>query len=248
MPREDALSAGALAFFGDKYGEQVRVLDVAGFSRELCGGTHVERTGDIGVVLVTLEQGVAAGTRRHRSCGGRGLPATAPGERGHPRRTGADLAFSSTALWPRNSSANGTRSKALEKELRQIRVKAASASASEADADTTEHAGVRVWTPRFEGLDRKAHAAVVDEFRNRHRDSPFVALSAAVEEGGVHVIAAVSEPLSQRVKAADVMKRLGLRGGGRPDFAQGGGVTVEEFDDLRRRAVAAVRDMLGSGA
>lgn len=247
MARDEALSAGALAFFGDKYGEQVRVLDVPGFSRELCGGTHVERTGDIGLVVVTLEQGISAGTRR--------IEAVA-GEAARRRiQEGEDVLGELEDTWrsPRRSLAaelerHREQLKNLERELRQIRMKAASQSAAGSESDTVLHAGVRIWTPRFEGLDRKAHAAVVDEFRNRHKDEPFVALSAAVEDGGVHVIAAVSGPLSGRLGAAEVMKRLGLRGGGRPDFAQGGGVTADGLDALRTSAVTAVQDMLAGDA
>ena len=102
---------------------------------------------------------------------------------------------------------------------------------------------MQVWTPRFE-LDRKAHATVVDEFRNKNRDRPFVVLSASVEDGGVHVISAVSESLKDRISAPELMKRLGLRGGGRPDFAQGGGVAPADVDALRRKAVELARQVL----
>jgi alanyl-tRNA synthetase len=110
-------------------------------------------------------------------------------------------------------------------------------------------AGVQLWTPRFEGLDRKAHAAVVDDFRNRNRGRSFVLLSASVEGEGVHVISAVSDSLKDRVRAPEVLNRLGLRGGGRPDFAQGGGVAPAELDSLRRKATEVMRQMIeGSGA
>src|SRR5262249_50871507 len=110
-------------------------------------------------------------------------------------------------------------------------------------------AGVQVWTPRFEGLDGRAHGAVVDEFRNRHRDRPFLVLSASVDEDRVHVISAVSPSLTDRVKATELMKRLGLRGGGRPEFAQGGGVGPGEVEDLRRKAGEAMKRILeGDGA
>ena len=105
-------------------------------------------------------------------------------------------------------------------------------------------AGTIVWTPRFEGLDRKAHAAVVDEFRNRHKDGRFALLSASIAEDGVGVIAAVSASLAGSLKAPEVMKQLGLRGGGRPDFAQGGGVAAGEVDALRQRA----RELLKAAA
>ena len=97
-----------------------------------------------------------------------------------------------------------------------------------------EVGGVQLWTPRFEGLDRKAHAAVVDEFRNRNTGRPsFLVVSSSSTDEGVHVISAVSDSLKDRVKAPEIMKRLGLRGGGRPDFAQGGGVAPGDVEGFR---------------
>jgi alanyl-tRNA synthetase len=102
-------------------------------------------------------------------------------------------------------------------------MKLATSGATTSARDLVEVKGAQVWTPRFEGLDKKAHAAVVDEFRNRNKDRAFVLLSSAIEGDGVHVISAVSSGLTDRVKAPEIMKRLGLRGGGRPDFAPGRG-------------------------
>ena len=96
----------------------------------------------------------------------------------------------------------------------------------------------------WEGLERKAHASVVDDFRNRHKDTAFLVLSSALGEKGVHVIAAVSESLHGRISAKDLMKRLALRGGGRDDFAQGGGVEPGEVEGLRRRAADVAREIL----
>ena len=111
------------------------------------------------------------------------------------------------------------------------------------ESDTIHLGEVQVWTPRFEGLDRKAHAAVVDEFRNKNRTRRSCS-STSVDADGVHVISAVSESLKDRVKAPEIMKRLGLRGGGRPDFAQGGGVEPGGVDDLRSRAVEIIKQLL----
>src|SRR5205085_5948187 len=127
------------------------------------------------------------------------------------------------------------RIKALERERDQLKMKLATGGTGPASADTVEVGDVQVWTPRFEGLDRKAHAAVVDEFRNRNRSRPFTLVSSSLAEDGVSVISAVSESLKDRVKAPEILKRLGLRGGGRPDFAQGGGEAAGEVDDLRRK-------------
>jgi alanyl-tRNA synthetase len=123
-------------------------------------------------------------------------------------------------------------------------MKLALSSGSTTDDGLVEVGDALVWTPRFEGLDRKAHAAVVDEFRNRHRERPFALLSASVTDGSVHVIAAVSPLLAPGLKAPEIMKRLGLKGGGRPDFAQGGGVAPGDVEALRERAAQALREML----
>jgi alanyl-tRNA synthetase len=104
-----------------------------------------------------------------------------------------------------------------------------------------------VWTPRFEGLDKRQHATVVDEFRNRNRSRPFVIVSAALGGEGVHVIGAVSDSLKDRLTAPDLLKRLGLRGGGRADFAQGGGVAPGDVEEFRRKAREVARDALSGG-
>ena len=123
-------------------------------------------------------------------------------------------------------------------------MKLATGGAGAGGGDLVEIGGVSVWTPRFEGLDRKAHAEVVDRWRNEHRERPFVLVSSSVADEGVHVIAAVSDSLKDRVKAPEVMKRLGLRGGGRPDFAQGGGVAAGDVDAMRRKAAEVAKEML----
>jgi len=245
MDREQALAYGALAFFGDKYGERVRVVEIPGFSKEFCGGTHVRQTGDIGLLLVTQEQGISAGTRRVEALTGEGAI----------NRAREDQAI----LEELEESAKADRRnlvdeyaklreqlKAQQREIEKLKMKLATGSASSAGGDLREIAGVQVWTPRFEGLDRKAHAAVVDDFRNRNRERPFLLLSASVDDEGVSVISAVSASLTGRVKAPDLMKRLGLRGGGRPDFAQGGGVAPGEVEDLRKKAGEVMRSMLES--
>jgi alanyl-tRNA synthetase len=141
--------------------------------------------------------------------------------------------------------------KARDRELQTLKRKLATAGGAGGDraSDAVDVAGVQVWTPRFEGLDKKAHAAVVDEFRNKNRDRAFVLLSSSVEGDGVHVISAVSSGLTERLKAPEIMKRLGLRGGGRPDFAQGGGVAPADLDALRGKAAEVLSQMLeGPGA
>jgi alanyl-tRNA synthetase len=245
MGREQALAEGALAFFGDKYGEQVRVVEIPGFSKEFCGGTHVRQTGDIGLFLVTAEQGISAGTRRLEALTGEAAISRAREDQGILEEL-EDSAKTDRRNLVDEYAKMREKIKALERERDQLKMKLATggAGAAAAGSDLLEVGDVQVWTPRFEGLDRKAHAAVVDEFRNRNRSRPFTVVSAASSDEGVNVISAVSDSLKERVKAPEILKRLGLRGGGRPDFAQGGGVAAGEVDDLRRKAVDVIRQML----
>ncbi len=246
MGREQALAYGALAFFGDKYGERVRVVEIPGFSREFCGGTHVQSTGEIGLFLLTLEQGISAGTRRVEALTGEAAMGRAQQDQGILEELEQTAKVDRRTLVDEYARLR-EQLKAKERELQALKLKLATAAAASEGTDISEWNGVQVWTPRFEGLDKKAHAAVVDDFRNRHKDRGFVLVSAAIAEDGVHVISAVSDSLKERVKAPELMKRLGLRGGGRADFAQGGGVAPGDVDALRRKASEVAREMLGSG-
>jgi alanyl-tRNA synthetase len=245
MGREEALAYGALAFFGDKYGERVRVVEVPGFSREFCGGTHVRQTGDIGLFLVTAEQGISAGTRRVEALTGEAAINRAREDQGILEELEQAAKTGRRSLVDEYAKMRDE-IKDLRRRNDELKRKAATAGGTLAEGDILRVGDVQVWTPRFDGLDRKAHAAVVDDFRNRHRDAPFALVSTAVDETGVHVISAVSDSLKERVKAPEVMKRLGLRGGGRPDFAQGGGVEAGGVDDLRRKAVEVLKEMLAA--
>jgi alanyl-tRNA synthetase len=248
MGREEALSYGALAFFGDKYGERVRVIEVPGFSKEFCGGTHVQRTGEIGLLLVTTEQGISAGTRRVEALAGEAAMERARADQGILEELEESAKVDRRSLVDEYAKLR-EQLKAKDRELQALKMKVATAGGAGAPQDMVEVAGAQVWTPRFEGLDKKAHAAVVDDFRNRNRDRAFVLLSSSIEGDGVHVISAVSSGLTDRLKAPEIMKRLGLRGGGRPDFAQGGGVDPADVDALRGKATEVLSQMLeGPGA
>jgi alanyl-tRNA synthetase len=244
MGREEALAYGALAFFGDKYGEQVRVVEVPGFSKEFCGGTHVRQTGDLGLFLVTAEQGVSAGTRRLEALTGEAALVRAREDQGILEELEENAKTDRKGLVDEYARMK-EEIKALQRENERLRLKVATAGGGGPRGDILDVGDVRVWTPKFEGLDKKAHAGLVDNFRNENRDRAYVVLSSSVDDAGVHVIAAASESLKDRVQAPALMKALGLRGGGRPDFAQGGGVAAGDVDDLRRKAVEAVRQMLG---
>ncbi|MGE0454136.1 MAG: alanine--tRNA ligase [Vicinamibacteria bacterium] len=249
MDREQALASGALAFFGDKYGERVRVVEVPGFSKEFCGGTHVRDTGEVGLFLFTAEQGVAAGTRRVEAVTGEAALERAQRDQGILEELEEAAKTDRRSLvdeWARLRE----QLKAREREIQALKLKLATGGpAAGGGEDLRELGGAKLWTPRFDGLDKKQHASVVDDFRNRHKGEAFALVSCALAGEGVHVIAAVSDSLKARLGAPELLKRLGLRGGGRPDFAQGGGVAPDEVDALRARAGALLQELLeGVGA
>jgi alanyl-tRNA synthetase len=245
MGREEALAYGALAFFGDKYGERVRVVEIGEFSKEFCGGTHVADTGDIGLLLVTGEQGVSAGTRRVEALTGQAALERAQQDQGVLEQ------LEETAKVDRQSLVDEyarlqEQLKNARRENDQLKTQLAKKNGAGMGDDLQDADGVLVWTPRFDGLSRKSHADVVDEFRNKHRDGGFLLLSCAVDES-VHTIAAVSQSLTGRVQAPQLLKRLGLRGGGRPDFAQGGGAAPGDVEALRSKAREVMKELLEGG-
>jgi alanyl-tRNA synthetase len=243
MGREEALNYGALAFFGDKYGERVRVVEVKDFSKEFCGGTHVHRTGEIGLLLLTSEQGISAGTRRVEALTGQAAMERAQADQGILEELEQAAKVDRRALVDEYARLR-EQLKAKEREVQALKLKLHQGAAAGRDEPAREVGGVRVWIPRFEGLDGKAHASVVDDFRSRNQDRPFVLVSASIDADKVHVISAVAPSLAGRVKAPEVLKRLGLRGGGRPEFAQGGGLAAGEVDAMLRRAAEVLTAMI----
>ena len=237
MSREEALSSGALAFFGDKYGERVRVVEVPGFSKEFCGGTHVSQTGDIGFFLFTATSGVSAGTRRVEAvAGGAALDkiqrdVAILDELSHAARADRGALVDEYAKLKDEL-------KARDREIERLKMKLASGGSGRSEgSDSVEVEGVTVWTPLFADVDRKGHAALVDEYRQKRGDTKFLAVSSASAGDGAHsVIVAVSRDLMDRIAAPAVMKELGLRGGGRPEFAQGALGAGEDIEALRRKA------------
>ncbi|MEO5762480.1 MAG: alanine--tRNA ligase [Vicinamibacteria bacterium] len=230
MTRDEALNSGALAFFGDKYGERVRVVEVPGFSKEFCGGTHVAQTGDIGFFLFSSTSGVSAGTRRVEAIAG-----VAALER-IQRDTAILDELSHFARADRGALVDEYAKmkdelKARDREIERLKMKLASGGGARNEAgDSIEKDGITIWTPLFTDVDRKGHAALVDEYRQKRGDKKFIAISTSSgREGSNSVIVAVSRDVMDKLAAPTIMKELGLRGGGRPEFAQG---ALGESDDV----------------
>jgi alanyl-tRNA synthetase len=248
MGREEALSYGALAFFGDKYGERVRVIEVPGFSKEFCGGTHVPRTGEIGLFLFTSEQGISAGTRRVEALTGEAAVRRAQQDQGILEELEESAKVDRRNLVDEYAKLRD-QIKAKEREIDALKLKLATGANPPSTSDTRVIDEVLVWTPVHPGLDKKTHASLVDNFRAEHKGQPFVLVSFAVDTAGLHVIAGSSDSTKQRVNAPDVLKQLNVKGGGRPDFAQGGRPEAGDVDELRNKAQEVLTSMLkGSGA
>lgn len=242
---ETARTRGAMALFGEKYGDVVRVLSMgeANFSVELCGGTHVARTGDIGLLRITSESGVAAGVRRIEARSG--LAAMAWLNQGE--QTLAEVA----ALVKTNrDSVTGKvqqlleRQRELEKSVDQLKAKAAATAGANLTAQTVTVAGVPVLAARLDGVDAKVLRENADQLRNQLGDA--VVLLASVIDAKVSLVAMVSKALTATIKAGDlvsfVAQQVGGKGGGRPDMAMAGGTEPENLE----QALASVEAYVAS--
>ena len=246
---EEAIAAGAMALFGEKYGDRVRVVSVPGFSVELCGGTHVRATGDIGVFVVTEESGIAAGVRRIEALTGAGAIAWAQQQRA--ALGGILAAANSTASQaPEVIQRLQADVKRLSREVEQLKMKAAlgggrTAGAAQND-DVQEVDGVKVIARRVEGLEKGALRGLSDSLRDRLGSG--VVVLASETDGKVSLVISVTKDLTPRVQAGRLVKELapivGGGGGGRPDFAEAGGKDPSKIDALLAEAPAAVRTAL----
>ncbi len=243
MGVQEAVAEGALAFFGDKYGDQVRVVRIDDFSKELCGGTHCGRTGEIGLFRIISEAGVAAGVRRIECLTGSGASDSV-------KRLEADIRELSELLKvaPAEVVARARKLteqlKDKERELAEVKLKMASASSG--DAQTREINGVQVHAQRADGLDVNGMRALADQLRDKLR-SGVVALGAA-NDGKVSLLVVVTKDLVGRLKAGELIKEMaadvGGTGGGRPEMAQAGGKNPEGLGTALEKVFALVQKAL----
>ena len=229
---ETAKQKGAMALFGEKYGDNVRVLSMGGdFSVELCGGIHAKRTGDIGLMKIISEGGVASGIRRIEAVTGAAALAYLNAAE-EQLKEAASLVKGSRENLVDKLSAVLERNRQLEKQLEQLQAKAASAAGDDLSSSAVDVKGVKVLTARLDGQDGKALLALVDQLKNKLGRA--VILLGSVHEDKVVLVAGVTKDLTGQLKAGDLMKQaaaaVGGKGGGRPDMAQGGGVDAAALD------------------
>jgi alanyl-tRNA synthetase len=247
MALDEAVASGAMSLFGEKYESDVRVLAFGDFSKELCGGTHVERTGDIGLFKIIGESGVAAGVRRVEAV---------TGQAAYEWLVRIDQVMRDVASLLRGSREDVDekvrelveRSKKLEKEVQQLRTRLATGRSGDVSAQAKAVGGVKVLAAQIEGADAKALRDSVDQLKQKLGSS--VVVLATVQDGKVVLVAGVSADLVAQLKAGDiageVAAQIGGRGGGRADFAQAGGTEPDKLGAALASVESMVRNRLAN--
>ena len=231
MTYDDAIESGAVALFGEKYGDKVRVLRLGDSSVELCGGTHVARTGDIGVFKITHEGGVASGVRRIEAMTGAGAMEWIDSN----QRALSDLAGMLRST-PDQAAAKVEQllkqNKELEKKLATAKHALITGQGSDQEDNVREIAGIKVLVSRMDGVDAKSMRDAVDRAKDKLQNA--IVLFASVDDGKVRLAAGVTKNNTDKIKAGDLIKpvaeQVGGKGGGRPDFAQAGGNDPSKLD------------------
>ena len=237
---ESAKTKGAMALFGEKYGDEVRVLSMGdGFSVELCGGTHAQRTGDIGQIRIVSEAGVASGVRRIEAITGKKALAYFDSVENSLQQVASQIKTRPDLLSEKVAQLVA-QNKQLEKDLSQLKSKLAASASDDVLTQAIEVQGIKVLAVHLDGVDAKSLREMADQMKNKLGTS--VVLVASVEGDKVSLVAGVSKDATDRIKAGDLMRyaaaELGGKGGGRPDMAQGGGTDVSALP----KTLASVSD------
>ncbi|PPK64272.1 alanyl-tRNA synthetase [Methylobacter tundripaludum] len=247
MAKDDAVKAGAMALFGEKYGDEVRVLKIGEFSTELCGGTHVERAGDIGCFKIINETGVAAGVRRIEAVTGGGCFDFIVG-RDHALASIAGLVKSAPEKAPEKVEQLIEKNRLLEKQLERLNAKLASSAGNELGAQAVDVDGIKVLAVKLEGVDPKSLKDMVDQLKNKLGCAAIVL--AVVDGDKVSLIAGVTKDRMAQIKAGDLVNfvatKVGGKGGGRPDMAQAGGNDLSGLADALAQVPDWIKAQLGA--
>jgi alanyl-tRNA synthetase len=245
MELDQALTTGAMALFGEKYGERVRVVQVLGFSKELCGGTHVHHTGEIGICKIVSEGSISAGVRRIEAVTGEGALGRFQDTTSSLHRV-AELMHASEPELVEQVEKLLEQRRALERQLDQLKTKLAQSQTADLESQSREIKGARVLAARLDGFDRAQMRALADSLRNKWKSA--VIVLAGAEESNVAIISAVTKDLTGKVHAGKlagaVAQAVGGKGGGRPDMAEAGGKDPSKLADALENVYASVEAML----
>jgi alanyl-tRNA synthetase len=245
LPIDEAVAAGAMALFGEKYGDRVRVVSVPGFSKELCGGTHVGRTGDIGVFKIVYEGSISAGVRRIEAVTGEAAVRRYQESVALLHRISETVRASEPELVEQVERLVAAE-RALEKEVERLKNKLAQSAAAGLESQARNFGPVRVLAARLDGMDRQQMRALADSLRNKWKTA--VVVLASAEDSNVSLVSAVTKDLAGKVHAGKlvgaVAQAIGGKGGGRPDMAEGGGRDAAALDAALENVYAAVEKTL----
>jgi len=245
MSYDDAVASGAVALFGEKYDDEVRVLRLGDFSVELCGGTHVDRAGDIGVFKITSEGGVASGVRRIEAVTGKGALEWIDAQQ-QALDNIARILRSQPEGAPAKVKQILRRNKELEKELAAAKQALATESTGDRSADVREIAGIKVLAARIDGADARTLRDAVDRYKDKLQSA--IIVLGSVDNGVVRLAAGVTKDNTDKIRAGDlimpVAEQVGGKGGGRADFAQAGGNNPDALDDALESVLEWVAERL----
>jgi alanyl-tRNA synthetase len=245
MDLDQAVSTGAMALFGEKYGEKVRVVSVPGFSKELCGGTHVSRTGDIGLMKIVYEGSISAGVRRIEAITGEGALNRFQEASESLTRVSQMMRTSEPELIEHLERLL-SQQRNLEKQIDQLKDKLAQSQVQQLESQAREIKGVKVLATRVEGLDRHQMRTLVDQLRNKWKTAVLVLASS--QDGEVALVSAVTKDLTAKVHAGKlvgaVAQAVGGKGGGRPDMAEAGGKNPAALPSALETVYSSVEGML----
>jgi alanyl-tRNA synthetase len=245
MDLDQALTTGAMALFGEKYGEKVRVVTIGDFSKELCGGTHVSSTGEIGLCKVIYEGSISAGVRRIEAISGEGSLRRFQDAQNSLSRL-AHLTRASESDLLENFEKLLAQQKTLERQIEQMKEKIAHSQAASLETRARSIKDVQVLAAQVDGMDRAQLRTLVDSLRNKWKSA--VVLLATTEDSGISIVAAVTKDLAGKVHAGklvgSVAQAVGGKGGGRPDLAEAGGKDVAALPGALDKAYATIEGML----
>ena len=245
MALDQAVATGAMALFGEKYGSEVRVVMIPDFSKELCGGTHVRRTGDIGLCKIVSESSIAAGVRRIEAVTGENSVRQYQQSSDSLHRMANMLRVAEPELVDQVTRLLDEK-RENERQINQLKTKIAQSAARDLESQSKEKNGVRYLTARTEGLDRQQMRELADALRNKWKSA--VIILTGIDDGAVSIVAAVTKDLTGKLQAGKLVgalaQAMGGKGGGRPDMAEGGGKDASQLPQALANITAEVESKL----